>query len=77
MTPTSERAMGTLRRMARGHPGASSGERAAWDLVQNLQHGTAVDFGSCLVRLDGTGRRAVATLVIDLAVGKIGLNELG
>jgi hypothetical protein len=63
--------------MARGHPGASSGEQAAWDILQNLTEGRSVDFGSCLVRLDGKGRHAVLTVVIDLVTGKAGLSELG
>ena len=63
--------------MARGHAGASSGELAAWELLKNLTEGRPVDFGSCLVRLDATGRNAVVMLVIDLATGKTGLSELG
>ena len=77
MSPASEQALAALRRVARGHAGASSGELAAWDILQNLAEGRPVDFGSCLVRLDDTGRHAVATLVIDLATGKTSLSELG
>lgn len=76
MSPQSEEAITTLRRMARGHPGASSGERAAWKILQNLQKGTEVDFADCYVRLDGTGKRAVVQLLVDLATGKTGLIDL-
>jgi hypothetical protein len=65
-----------LRRIARAHPGASPGERAAWEILQNLREGRAVDFTGSLVRLDGTGRFAVAQLVADLAIGKTALFEL-
>lgn len=44
MSPESERAMEVLERVARGHPGASSGERAAWAIRENLRDGTPVDF---------------------------------
>jgi hypothetical protein len=77
MTSESEQALATLRRMARGHPGASSGERAAFDLLQNLQAGRPVNFGDCYVRLDGTGKRAVLRLLADMATGGTGLSELG
>lgn len=77
MSPASEQALAALRRVARGHAGASSGELAAGDILKNLAEGRPVDFGSCLVRLDGAGRHAVATLVIDLATEKPGLSELG
>ena len=76
MTPESEQALATLCRMARGHPGASSGERAAFDLLRNLEAGTPVDFSDCLIRLDSTGRRAVLQVLLDLAAGKTGLSEL-
>lgn len=77
MTPASVSALATLREMARGHPGASSGERAAWEILHNLQEGTPVNFGDCFVRLDGTGKRVVVQLFVDLARGKTGLSELG
>ncbi len=76
MSPESEESIRTLRAMARGHPGASSGERAAWDILRNLQDGRSVDFAECFVRLDGTGKRAVVLLVVDLATGKTGLSDL-
>ena len=76
MTPKSADALTTLRRMARGHAGASSGELAAWDILQNLRDGTPVNFGDCFVRLDGSGKRTVVLLLIDLASGRTGLNEL-
>lgn len=76
MNPSTEQALVTLRRMARGHPGASSGERAAWDILKNFEEGTPVDFASSLIRLDSEGRHAVATIIINLAVGKTGLIEL-
>jgi hypothetical protein len=62
--------------MARGHPGASSGERAAWELLQNLQTGRSVDLADCYCRLDGTGKRAVVQLLLDMAAGTTGLTEL-
>jgi hypothetical protein len=76
MSPASQDALAVLRRMARGHPGASSGEHAAWELLQNLQSGKRVDFGDCYCRLDGTGKRAVVQLLVDLATGATGLIEL-
>lgn len=76
MTSDSERSLQTLGAIARGHAGASSGERAAWDILRNLQDGTPVDFADCLVRLDGSGKHAVLLLLADLAVGKTGLTEL-
>lgn len=76
MTPRSQEAFETLRRMARGHPGASSGERAAWEIVQNLREGTQVDFADCYVRLDGSGKYAVVQLLIDMGAGNTGLAEL-
>lgn len=68
--------MTILRRMARGHPGASSGERAAHDILSNLSAGLPVDFFDAFSRLDGAGRTAVVQLLIDLATGKTGLIEL-
>ncbi len=76
MSPQGEDAITTFRRMARGHPGASSGERAAWEILQNLQRGAEVNFADCYVRLDGTGKRAVVQLLVDLATGKTGLFDL-
>lgn len=75
MTPESEQALATLRRMARGHPGASSGEQAAFELLQNFQAGRPVNFADCFVRLDGTGQRAVLQVLLDLRAGRTGLNE--
>lgn len=77
MTEASKVALDTLRSMARGHAGASSGEAAAWEILGNLRAGTPVDFAGSFVRLDGTGKRAVVQLLVDLAMGKTGLNELG
>jgi hypothetical protein len=76
MSPEGEDAVSTLRGMARGHPGASSGERAAWEIMKNLTDGRPLDFSDCFVRLDGTGKRAVVMLLVDLATGKTGLNDL-
>jgi hypothetical protein len=76
MSPASEMALQTLRRMARGHPGSSSGERAAWGILKNLREGTPVDFGDAFVALDGQGRLAVLQLLLDLSGGKTGLVEL-
>lgn len=76
MSPESEDAIKTLRAMARGYPGASSGERAAWDILKNMENGRVADFADCFVRLDGTGKRAVVQLLIDLATGKTGLSDL-
>lgn len=76
MSPESQQAWATLRRTARGHPGASSGERAAWGILRNLQDGTPINFGDCFVRLDGEGKRAVVQLLVDLATGRTGLSEL-
>ncbi len=76
MTPASVSALTTLRRIARGHRGASSGERAAWDILQSLQNDVPVNFFDCFVRLDGEGRRAVVQLLVDLANGKTGLIDL-
>jgi len=77
MSPASAEALATLRRMARGHPGASSGERAAWEILQNLGDGVPVNFADDFVRLDGTGKRAVVQLFVDLATGATGLSDLG
>ena len=76
MNAETKEAWDTLRSMARGHPGASSGERAAYDLVRNFADGEAVDFGDCFVRLDGTGKCAVVKLLVGLATGRTGLIEL-
>lgn len=75
MSPQSQAAWATLQRMARGHPGASSGERAAWEITRNLQEGVPVNFGDCFVRLDGGGKRAVVQPLVDLANGKTELSE--
>ncbi len=76
MSPAGAEAWANLQQMARGHPGASSGERAAFDLVRNFQAGEPVDLADSFVRLDGEGKRAVVTLLVDLATGKTGLSEL-
>jgi len=76
MSPACTAALAELRRMARGHPGASSGERAAWEILQNLETGRSVDFADCFCRLDGMGKRAVVQLLLDLATGTTGLIEL-
>lgn len=76
MSPSSEQALAVLRGMARGHPGASSGEHAAWDILQNFTAGTPVNFCDCLIRLDGEGRRAVISVLIGLASGRTGLSEI-
>lgn len=76
MSPASTEAWATLRTMARGHPGASSGEKAAFDLVRNFQTGKAVDLADCFVRLDGEGKKAVVLLLIDLASGDTALSEM-
>lgn len=75
MSPAGTDAWITLRRMAHGHPGASSGERAAFDLVRNFKTGEPVDLADCFVRLDGEGKKAVVLLLIDLAAGDAGLAE--
>lgn len=77
MSPASAGALATLQRMARSHPGASSGERAALEILRNLKDRTKVDFGDCFVRLDGEGKRAVIQLLLDVATGKTGLVDLG
>lgn len=76
MTAASKEALATLRRMARGHAGASSGESAAWAILANLRDGADVDFAGSFVRLDGCGKRAVVQLLVDLTTGKTGLIEL-
>ena len=76
MSAEREKALATLQRMARSHPGASSGERAASEILAMLQQGRPVDLAECLVCLDGGGRHAVILLLIDLATGKIGLADL-
>lgn len=76
MSPDTAEALSTLRRTARGHAGASSGERAAWEIMQNLTDSRPLDFGDCFVRLDGNGKRAVVLLLVDLATGKTGLSDL-
>jgi hypothetical protein len=77
MSPLSQAALQVLRDIARSHPGASSGERAAADILRNLAGRSQVDFVDCYCRLDGRGKRAVIQLLIDLASGETGLIELG
>jgi hypothetical protein len=76
MTANSEEALATLRRMAGGHAGASSGEFAAWEILGNLRQGTPVDFAGNFVRLDSCGKRAVVQLLLDITTGRTGLSEL-
>ena len=76
MTAASKVALDTLRRMARGHAGASSGEVAAWEILGNFREGTSVDFAGNFVRLDSCGKRAVVQLLLDLTTGGTGLSEL-
>jgi hypothetical protein len=76
MTAASKEALVTLRRMARGHVGASSGETAAWEILANLRDGAEVDFAGNFVRLDSCGKRAVVQLLLDLTTGGTGLSEL-
>jgi hypothetical protein len=76
MTPGAQYAWTLLRLSARGHPGASSGERAAFDLVTNFRTGCAVDFADCFARLDGEGRYAMLVLLIEVTSGRLGLFEL-
>jgi hypothetical protein len=76
VTSTSREALTILQCAAGGHPGASSGERAAREILRNFQEGCAVDFSDAFVRLDGSGKRAVILLLMDLATGKTGLIEL-
>lgn len=77
MTAASAEALETLRRMARGHAGASSGEIAAWEILDNFKRGASVNFSGNFVRLDSRGRRAVVQLLLDLTTGGTGLSELG
>lgn len=65
-----------LYQIGRAHPGASSGERAAWEILQNFHDGSKLDFADCFARLDGNGKRAVVQLLADIASGKTGLVEL-
>jgi hypothetical protein len=76
MTAASTVALETLRRMARGHAGASSGEAAAWEILGNFRAGTPVNFVGKFVRLDSCGKRAVVQLLLDLTMGGTGLSEL-
>ncbi len=76
MSPTSADALATLHRIARDHPGASSSERAAWEILQNFRDGTPVNFSEDFVLLDGTGKLAVVRLLVDLTNGRTGLVEL-
>ena len=76
MTAASKEALVTLRRMARGHAGASSGETAAWEILANLRDGAEVDFAGNFVRLDSCGKRAVVQLLLDLTTGGTALSEL-
>jgi hypothetical protein len=65
MTATSKEALVTLRRMARGHAGASSGELAAWEILANLRDGAEVDFAeiSCGWIAAGSGRLCSYSLI--------------
>jgi hypothetical protein len=76
MSPESQQALRTLRGLARNHAGASSGERAAAEIVRNLGGHARLDFMDCYCRLDGRGKRAVILLLGDLASGRTGLIEL-
>lgn len=76
MTEASKAALATLLRTARGHAGASSGERAASEILGNLQQGTPVDFVGSFVRLDSCGKQAVVQLILDLTTGGTGFGEL-
>ena len=76
MTAASKEALVTLRRTARGHAGASSGETAAWEILANLRDGAEVDFAGNFVRLDSCGKRAVVQLLLDFTTGGTGLSEL-
>lgn len=77
MCPTSQTALSRLQHTARGHPGASSGERAAWEILANFRDGRPVDFGDNFIRLDASGQRAVIQLLLDVATGKTTLSDLG
>ena len=76
MTAASKQALVMLRRMARGHAGASSGESAAWQILANLRDGAEVDFAGNFALLDSCGKRAVVQLLLDLTTGGTGLSEL-
>jgi len=76
MTAASKVALDTLRRIARGHAGASSGETAAGEILGNLREGTPMNFAGNFVRLDRCGKRAVVQLLLDLTTGRTGLSEL-
>jgi hypothetical protein len=76
MCPTSQTALNRLRHIARGHPGASSGERAAWELLANIREGQPVDFAGNFIRLDATGQRAVIQILVDVATGKTTFSDL-
>lgn len=75
MSPASEQAVAALRLRAHNHPGASSGEWAAWELLRNFEKGRLVDFGECFARLDGHGKRAVIQLLVDITSGRTGMIE--
>jgi|GEM_PF-1410302 hypothetical protein len=76
MCPTSQTALRCLQHTARGHPGASSGERAAWELLANFREGRQVNFADNFVRLDANGQRAVIQLLLDVATGKTTFSDL-
>jgi hypothetical protein len=76
MSPASEQAVAALRLRAHNHPGASSGEWAAWELLRNFEKGRLVDFGECFSRLDGHGQRAILQLLADITSGRTGMVEL-
>ena len=76
MSPASEQAVAALRRRAHNHPGASSGEWAAWELLQNFEKGRLVDFWEYYSQLDGHGQRAVIQLLVDITSGRTGMIEL-
>ena len=76
MSPASEQAVAALRLRAHNHPGASSGEWAAWELLQNFEQGRLVDFGKCFNRLDGHGQRAMIQMLVDITSGRTCLVEL-
>ena len=76
MTAASTVALDTLRRMAHGHVGASSGEAAAWEILGSFRAGSRVNFGGNFVRLDSCGKRTVVQLLLDLTTGGTGLSDL-
>lgn len=76
MSPDSHQAMVLLTAKARSHPGASSGERAAQDILENFRQGREIDFGDAFVRLDVMGKRAVLQLLQEIATGRIALWDL-